>query len=220
MVRTQVDSCDEGAETVLELVSRDALWLPSSLITTALEQVPLNLGRKTSWSGASTNLASPALQSPRTRFGGGSAFDGVLDRSDNPWVGGPKRRATSGQVVNERVDEADEEVKPSEVPDDKGPENSTDRTPQSVKDRGSENVPESTNGLEHSMKNLTLDSSAQGAESSSSTDPAKIMWSYIDPLGNVQGKSIHVSQATSLIMLSRTVPWRDDAAVERSRIFY
>lgn len=146
------------------------------------EHPPINLGRKSSWSGGAVGLNSPGLASPRTRFGGGNGFDGVLDRSDNPWVGGPKRRNTSGQVMSERVEEADEEIKVSEGPGGKDP----GETKQELILKDDLASVKDVKEVEDPMSKLSLGDSARTADKPES-DPAKIRWSYIDPTNNVQG---------------------------------
>ena len=116
----------------------------------------------------------------------------MLDRSDNPWVGGPKRRNTSGQLVSERVEEVDEEGKTIDTdgPGNKEPEGSKGPTHSSAKGDSTSNheqlSTEGASNIENPMSNLSLNEPAPAVDKPE-TDFARIKWSYVDPYGNVQG---------------------------------
>ncbi|KAH8120423.1 hypothetical protein DFH11DRAFT_1757206 [Phellopilus nigrolimitatus] len=193
-----------GAERIIYMLKYDLL-----------DQPPLTLPRKTSWSGApgtlAGNLAAPSLTSPRTRLGGSNGFDGVLNGNDNAWNGGKRR--VSGQPNASRVDEEVEgrrDIKAEEIK-----EEETQDPTINVADgeHASPSVLAPSAGfsahpapdvkkLQAAVDNLTLDTNlanlqgnrpldvgenSLGSGQPDTSDLAKVLWSYVDPSGNVQG---------------------------------
>lgn len=146
-------------------------------------------------------------------MGGGppsaGAFDGVLNGGENTWVGRKRGPSSAWQTKPDSGHEFEEVsshvVKEEEI----GPKDSKDEAHSSLSSAETSHTPSTTHesgddSLTKSMRNLSVDTNqggeyANGSFEGLSKDPgnssgdliniATVQWSYLDPLGNVQGQS-------------------------------
>lgn len=167
----------------------------------------MSLPRKTSWSNAGS-LVSPSLPSPRTRVGNNSTasnFDGILNGNETPWTSG-KSRVLPGQTFAARAkngdtskDTSELEIKEEEETSDANAENGNLQPPEPEISLPT-NVAD-LNGLSNNVEKLSI--TTNHIEPQNHAPPpvgpgsngvhwdealfAAMQWSYVDPLGNIQG---------------------------------
>lgn len=188
------------------------------LCTVDQQPLGLGLPRKLSLSSIQGgSLASPrdaALPSPRTRIGGTPGFEGVLGESWSSRRRGDSLSKPGAEATPRREREPNDSGRDLKGPDIKEKdENTVPKAeqngstgadaravlPDTPATNGGSNTAQSVHGASNGVASLNLGTSSDstGVEGNGElpskppglTDLANIEWSYLDPQGNIQGKS-------------------------------